>query len=122
MRARVVAPGQTVEQFLKLDLDLEEGKELATVWWISARLLSILNLRSAGKRIENYLVRAQLEAKINLLRETRFAEATQTLENLLSNFEFCIFEVEINKDKHQKYIKTHRVCTVSSQHFLHQNS
>ena len=86
MRARVVAPGQTVEQFLKLDLDLEEGKELATVRWISAGLFSIWNLRSAGKRIENYLVGAQLEAKINLLRETRFAEATQTLEHLLSNF------------------------------------
>ena len=77
----VVAPGQTVEQFLKLDLDLE-----ATVWCISAGLLSIWNLRSAGKRIENYLVGAQLESKINLLRETRFAEATQTLEHLLSNF------------------------------------
>ena len=84
--ARTVAPGQTVEQFLQLDLGVEASKELATVFWLSVGFLAIWNLRTTGKRIEHYLVRAQLEAKINLLRETRFTEATLTLDNLLSNF------------------------------------
>ena len=84
--ARTVAPGQTVEQFLQLDLGVEASKELATVLWLSAGFLAIWDLRTAGKRIEHYLVRAQLEAKINLLREARFSEGTITLDSLLSNF------------------------------------
>ena len=84
--ARTVAPGQSVEQFLQLNLGVEESMELATVWWLSAGWLAIWNLRAAGKKIDHYLVRAQLEAKINLLRETRFAEATLILDRVIRNF------------------------------------
>ena len=84
--ARTVAPGQSVEQFLQLDLGVEASKELATVFWLSVGFLTIWNLRTTGKRIEHYLVRAELESKINLLRETRFTEAIPTLDCLLSNF------------------------------------
>ena len=84
--ARIVAPGQTVDQFLQLNLGVEDSMEWATVWWLSAGWLAIRNLRAAGKNIEHYLVRAQLEAKINLLRETRFAETTLTLDQINRNF------------------------------------
>ena len=71
--------------FFSLIVVFEASKELATVLWLSAGFLAIWDLRTAGKRIEQYLVRAQLEAKINLLREPRFAEATLFLDNLLIN-------------------------------------
>ena len=82
-RARTLAPGGTVEQFIQLNFGVEESQELAMVWWLAAGFLAIWNLRTAGKRVEQYLVRAQLEAKINLLRETRFTGATTILENFL---------------------------------------
>ena len=81
--ARRLIPGVTVEDLLQLNFGVEEDKELGIVWWLAAGLMAIWNLRTARKRVEQYLIRAQLEAKINLLRETRFADAVEILDTLL---------------------------------------
>lgn len=82
-RARTLVPDAEVEQLLQLNFGVEESQELALVWWLAAGFMAIWNLRSAGKRVDQYLIRAQLEAKINLLRETRFDGAATILENFL---------------------------------------
>ena len=81
--ARTLVPGAEVEQLLQLNFGAEESQELALVWWLAAGFMAIWNLRSAGKRVDQYLIRAQLEAKINLLRETRFDGAATILGNFL---------------------------------------
>ena len=82
-RALTIAPGSTVDKLLQLDLKVEGDEEFTLVWWLAAGLLSLWDLRAAGKKVEPYLVRAQLEAKINLLRETTFSGAVPKLEGLL---------------------------------------
>ena len=81
--ARSLIPGVTVEDLLQLNFRVEEDKELGIVWWLAAGLMAIWNLRTARKRVEQYLIRAQLEAKIYLLRETIFADAVEILDTLL---------------------------------------
>ena len=81
--ARTLVPDAEVEQLLQLNVGVEDGQELALVWWLAAGFMAIWNLRSAGKRVDQYLIRAQLEAKINLLRETRYDGAATLLENFL---------------------------------------
>ena len=81
--ARTTLPGTSVEHLLQLNFGLEDDKELSTVWWLAAGFLAIWNTRAAGKRIDQYLIRAQLEAKINLLRETSFAGSVPDLEGFL---------------------------------------
>ena len=82
-RSLTLAPGRTVDELLKLDLKVDNDDELALIWWLAAGFQAVWDLRKAGKRVEPYLVRAQLEAKVNLLRETRFTRAVPKLEGLL---------------------------------------
>ena len=82
-RALTIAPSSTIDKLLQLELKVEGDDELALVWWLAAGFQALWDLRMAGKRVEPYLVRAQLEAKINLLRETTFTGAVPKLEGLL---------------------------------------
>ena len=84
--AQTLVPWQGAERLLQLDGDVGQDDELAIVWWLAAGFMAIWEMRSAAKKIEPYLVRAQLEAKINLLRETKFEGALSRLENLLTKF------------------------------------
>ena len=83
--AQVLAPGVGVDRLLHLDVVVEEDDEFACVWWLAAGLMAIWNLRKSGKKVEQYLVRAQLEAKINLLRETKYVKAVSNLDCLLTD-------------------------------------
>ena len=82
-RVRTLVPYAEVEQLLRLNFGLEDSQEFALVWWLAAGFMAILNLRSAGKRVDQYLTRTQLEAKVNLVCETRFDGAATLLENFL---------------------------------------
>ena len=83
--AQVLAPGVGVDRLLHLDVEVGEENEFFLVWWLAAGFMAIWNLRTSGKKVENYLVRAQLEAKINLLRETKHAKAVSKLDSLLTD-------------------------------------
>ena len=67
------------QHVLKLQQNLEEAHELPVVWFLAEAWRSIWESRVLGKRPELYKVRADLEAKVNLLRETRHREAAETI-------------------------------------------
>ena len=79
---------QTVEteQVLRLELNVEEDFELPLVWMIASLFLIVWDLITTKSRIQLYEVRAQLEAKINLLRETRHSDAATILDQLVDTY------------------------------------
>ena len=81
-------PGLQTESMLRLEIHADEDLELPFVFLISTVLSCVWNLRVSGSRVQKYLVRSQLEAKINLLRETRYFPAADKLEEFtLSMFD-----------------------------------
>ena len=78
-------PDLSTEQALRLDVDLDEDMELPFVWFSAAAFQAIWDLRQKVKQIELYVIRAQIEAKISLLRETRFINAATMLDILLES-------------------------------------
>ena len=82
---REFQPGMSAEALLRLDFQVEEDLELPAVWLNGSVLNTIWNLRQFSTKVRQYLVRSQLEAEINLLRETRFADAATKIEELASN-------------------------------------
>ena len=83
---RNFVPNLEVEAALRLDFQLEEDLELPVVWMMASVLLIVWNLRVKKSRIQLYEVRAQLEAKINLLRETRHVNATIVLDQIVDSY------------------------------------
>ena len=67
---------------LRLELELEEDLELPVTFILSTVLQTVWNLRQSGGRVRQYQVRSQLEAEINLLRETRFQASVSKIEEL----------------------------------------
>ena len=59
-----IVPALSAEALLRL--------ELPVVWLLATVLHTNWNLRQSSTRIRQHLVRSQLEAEINLLRETRY--------------------------------------------------
>ena len=64
----------------RLELQVDPDQELPLVFFISTVLCSIWTLRQSGQRVQRYLVRSEMEAKINLLRETRHSGIVSKLE------------------------------------------
>ena len=73
-----------LQEVLLLQLDLEDSLELPVVWYLATAWFSIWESRKVGKLPELYKVRADMEAQVNLLRETRFIEAAETIRLLYS--------------------------------------
>jgi hypothetical protein len=80
-----VQPGLQADAVLRLELNVDDELELPVVWLLSTLLRTLWGLRQSSTRIRPYLVRSQLEAEINLLRETRFSEAVPKIEELVEN-------------------------------------
>ena len=75
-----------VEQVLRLELNVEEELELPLVWIVASVFLIVWNLRTTKSRVQLYEVRAQLEAKVNLLRETRHSNSATILDQLVMRY------------------------------------
>ena len=69
---------------LKLQLQLDNDVELPVVWFLSAAWLSIWETRKSGRRPKLYQLRSDLEAKVNMLQETRHAEAARLISIMIS--------------------------------------
>ena len=82
---RTVEPGLQADGLLRLELPVEEDMELPLVWLLSTVLRALWDLRQTSTRVRQYLIRSQLEADINLLRETRFRDAVNRIEELAAN-------------------------------------
>ena len=68
---------------LQLGGVLTDVDELAAVYTIATGLLHIWEARVHRKQITPFLVRAELEAKISLLRRTRYSEAGTRMQEML---------------------------------------
>ena len=69
---------------LKLQLPLEDHQELSVVWFLAAAWSSMWGSRKMSRRPELYRVRADLEAKVSLLRETRHSESAAEITTMIS--------------------------------------
>ena len=81
-------PNIEVEALLRLELDIDEEVRLPLVWLVATVFSAIWQLRLEKKQVQLFEVRAELEAKINLLRETRYSGSAIKLDELVENF-FC---------------------------------
>ena len=76
----------TDEQAIRLHFDIEDSYELPVVWFLAVSWASIWDGRMAGKSPELYRVRADLEAKVSMLRETRRFEAdAEKITEMINN-------------------------------------
>ena len=66
-----LAPGLQPEEALRLELEVDENTELPLVFALAVAWSTIWDLRQKKTRPQTYLVRAQLEARVTLLREGR---------------------------------------------------
>lgn len=70
---------------LRLQIELDESLEYPAVWYLAVAWSSIWESRRLGRRPELYKVRADLEAKVSLLRETsRFKDAAEIITSMIS--------------------------------------
>ena len=77
-------PGLKVDDVLRLDFHVEEGLQLPLVWVLGVAWNTIWDLRSKKAKPATYLVRAQLEAKVALLREgRRFTNACTIINTII---------------------------------------
>ena len=77
----------TPQKVLSLDFgEVVETLELPLIWMISSYLLSIWEKRKEKKMISVFETRAELEARYNILRETRFINATLTIATMIEHF------------------------------------
>ena len=79
---REIQPGLQADAALRLEIQVEEDHELPVVWMMATLLRIVWNLRQSSSKIRPYQVRSQLEAEINLLRETSFSLSVPKIEEL----------------------------------------
>lgn len=78
-------PGLGVEEALRLDFTVEESLRLPLVFALAVAFGAIWDLRLRKTRPQLYLVRAQLEAKVSLLRECRrFTNDATIIDNFIN--------------------------------------
>ena len=82
---RQYQPNLSLDAALRLEVDVDDELELPLVWLCAATLLSIWDQRNANLRVQPYLTRAELEAKVNLLRETRMSSNVNVLKQLITS-------------------------------------
>ena len=67
-------------KIITLQMELDPSTELSVVWFLAVAWHSIWKSRSSSRRPERYRIRAELEAKVSLLRETRFITAEEKIQ------------------------------------------
>ena len=84
--AHIGVGGMTDEQAIRLHFDIEDSNELPVVWFLAVSWASMWDARMAGKRPELYRVRADLEAKVSMLRETRrYKDDAEKVTTMINN-------------------------------------
>ena len=87
---RLTIPTLTPAEALRLELNVSAEEELPLVWLLAATLLSIWEQRQTSQKVQPYLVRANLEAKVNLLRKTSYLNCSTILsEKIQFLFDNC---------------------------------
>ena len=78
-------PNINPSNILTLSFETDEDLELPIVWTVSNFLEEIWNHRKEKKRCSLVRIRADLEARVSLLRKTRFVDSSTIISQILSN-------------------------------------
>ena len=70
---------------LNLDFKVEEKLELPMVWLTANVLRKVWENRKEKKRCNMAVIRAYLEARVSLLRKTRFSASAEVISQMLLN-------------------------------------
>ena len=74
---------QTPADIVTLNLSLSEPLAFPVIWTLSHALYLVWHLRFNKKTISRIIIRAELEARINILRKSRLATAAEKVGDLL---------------------------------------
>ena len=79
-------PSLSPEACLRLELeeDLEDVEILATVYILATGLKYIWSVRVEKKQVVLFKMRAEIEAKISIIRKTRYSEAGDLMAQMLN--------------------------------------
>ena len=77
-------PRITQQDVLKLNFEVDEDLDFPIVWCTATFLSSLWQLRTEKKRVDLFKIRAELEAKVRLLRESRLTQTTEMILNIFS--------------------------------------
>ena len=75
-----------VDAALRLEFEAEQDMELPLVWLLATVFLTVWTLRLLKAKIQLNDFRSQIEAKINLLRETRYRNSAGILDQLVKKY------------------------------------
>ena len=64
-------------------LDFPQLNTFSLVWLTANVTEKIWTIRQKGKRVQKYEVRAEIVAKINLLRKSRYGETATTISTMI---------------------------------------
>ena len=79
-------PAVTPEKLLRLEFEATEDMEMPIVWFTAQVLLYSWGVRLSGRVVDLVVTRTLLEAKINLLRETRYRNEQILLKEIFDQF------------------------------------
>ena len=82
--SRKVVPNCSLEDIICLNLELANPASFPLIWSLSHVFSSVWQLRLSKKTVNLFHIRAEMEAKVNILRKSRLCEATHQIENLLN--------------------------------------
>ena len=80
-----IIPNISAETLLRLEIEVEPTLELPVVWMVATVLQSLWDYKQSGTRICRYRIRADLEAKVSLLRKTRHWSSALIIETYICN-------------------------------------
>ena len=78
----VPGPNDTIVQIVAEGVD-----EYPVVWFMAVSWMNIWESRRQGKRPELFRIRADLEAKVSLLRKTRYLEPAEEISQMISKLD-----------------------------------
>ena len=77
----------TTRQLLLLDLELDDANEFPVIWMVGNFLELVWSSRIEKRQVRLYTIRADLEARASLLRETRHSTNLEIITEMLqTNF------------------------------------
>ena len=94
------------QDVLRFQLALEVEQELPVVLFLLADGSIIWGYRAAGKRIELYKIRVDLEAKVSLSSENSYAEVAQTISSMITKLSIMYIKLFIKDSVAFLYLNT----------------
>ena len=79
-----------------LYFDAKETKDLSLTWFTGQFLQNVWSTSTQKKQPQRFMIRADLEAKTSLLRETRFQNVCVLIEEMIQNLENNTIYVNID--------------------------